>query len=50
MSAERSFGAKQETELPSGRPVAKRYAVFQSEFRGGGTRDSSSDAESVAPD
>ena len=29
--------------------MAKRYAVFQSEFRGG-TRDSSSDAESVAPD
>ena len=49
MSADRSFGATQETELPSGRPVAERYAGFQSEFRGG-ARDSPSDAESVAPD
>ena len=49
LSAERSFGATQETELPSGQPMAERYAVFQSEFRGG-ARDSSSDSESVAPD
>ena len=49
LSAERSSGATQETESPSGRPVAERYAVFQSEFREG-ARDSSSDAEWVVPD
>ena len=35
--------------MPSELPVAERYAVFQSELKGG-ARDSSSDAESVAPD
>ena len=49
MSADRSFGATQETELQSERPVAERHAVLQQEFKGE-ARDSSSDAESVAPD
>ena len=49
MSADRSFGATRETEWPSERPVAERHAVLQQEFKGE-ARDSSSDAESVAPD
>ena len=49
MSADRSFGATREAEWPSERTVAERHAVLQQEFKGE-ARDSSSDAESVAPD
>ena len=49
ISADRSFGATRATEWPSERPVAERHAVLQrdSKVEAG---DSSSDAESVAPD
>ena len=49
MSADRSFGATRETEWPSERPVAERHAVLQRESKVE-AGDSSSDAESVAPD
>ena len=49
MSADRSFGATRETEWPSERPVAERHAAPQKESKGE-AGDSSSDAESVAPD
>ena len=49
MSADRSFGATRETEWPTERPVAERHVVLQKESKGE-AGDSSSDAESVAPD
>ena len=49
ISADRSFGATRETEWPSERPVAERHAVLQRESKVE-AGDSSSDAESVAPD
>ena len=49
ISADRSFGATRATEWPSERPVAERQAVLQRD-RKVEAGDSSSDAESVAPD